>query len=335
MLQAKAWLHLAYMQFQECIDAGRQGAELLSGLDEHVAVDNLTAILDSLERLGRPAEAKALAERLEPFAVRLGHAGALFFLAGHRFARALSEQADFDACFQEAENMLRHSQVLVNRDSHHMMAGISHFLVGRLEESTQMFTEATAAQTLSRAGTYTDGDAEGHLFLCHAWAKRRDAAMRVLESISAGLPRVGEPVLAGRCWRLLCTVEGLANLEGRERAASLHELVLQCLGTGLMVRRHGYGLARTVAGISAGCADRWDEAEEHFATALHQANELPHVIEQAEVRRWWAWTLLHRGGDGDRDRAGDLLGNAIEIYERLGMPIHLERALALRTGSRD
>ena len=151
----------------------------------------------------------------------------------------------------------------------------------------------------------------------------------MLERIWTGLPPAGEPVLSGRCWRLLGTVEGLAILGDRERAATLHPLVLQCLATGLVVRFHGYGLARTVAGISAGCGNRWEEAEEHFATALRQAEELPHVIEQADVRRWWAWTLLHRGGDGDRDCARELLGRAVEIYERLGMPMHLERARAM------
>jgi tetratricopeptide (TPR) repeat protein len=283
--------------------------------------------LGALDRLGRGEEAQLLADRIDPVAVRFGHSGSLMFVTRHRFERILMNRGDFTSCLDEARLMLLHTRPVGQPDDRSQtMAMLAHFFAGRLKKSTEQAAEAASVQARFHAGSHLDGDAEGHLFLCHTWAGNRDAGEETLRSMSRGLPSRGQPVLAGRCWRLLCTVEGLATLGDRERAATLHELVLGCLATGLVVRYHGYGLARTVAGISAGCANRWHEAEEHFATALHQADELPHVIEQAEVRRWWAWTLLHRGGDGDRDRARELLGKAIEIYDRLGMPIHLERA---------
>ena len=80
MLQSKAWLHFAYMQYRECIDAGGEDAELLRGLDKQVAISNLVVALNGLNCTGQSAEARALADRLEPVADRLGHAGPLLFV---------------------------------------------------------------------------------------------------------------------------------------------------------------------------------------------------------------------------------------------------------------
>lgn len=70
-------------------------------------------------------------------------------------------------------------------------------------------------------------------------------------------------------------------------------------------------------------------SEQHFDTALRQAHEIPHRIEQPEVRRWHAWMLLDRAAPGDRERASQLLTEAIALYRDFGMPRHLELAEAL------
>ena len=81
-----------------------------------------------------------------------------------------------------------------------------------------------------------------------------------------------------------------------------------------------------MAGIAAAAAGQWEKAEEHYKTALRQAHELPHKIEQPEVRRWYARMLLDRDAPGDRDRARELLTEAIEMYRRIGMPKHVQMA---------
>jgi hypothetical protein len=89
--------------------------------------------------------------------------------------------------------------------------------------------------------------------------------------------------------------------------------------------------ARTAAG------EQREKAEEHYQTALRQAHELPHRIEQPEVRRWYARMLIDRDAPGDpstgsgrdRDRARELLTEAIAMYRRIGMPKHVEMAEAL------
>ena len=77
---------------------------------------------------------------------------------------------------------------------------------------------------------------------------------------------------------------------------------------------------------TAAAGRQWERAETHYRTALSRAHEIPFRSEQPEVRRWYAQMLLDRNASGDRDKARTLLGEAVEIYERIGMPRHLEMA---------
>jgi hypothetical protein len=86
---------------------------------------------------------------------------------------------------------------------------------------------------------------------------------------------------------------------------------------------------QTFSTIAAAAGGQWDKAEEHYKTALRQAAELPIVIAQPEVRRWYAHTLIDRDGPGDRERARELLGDASPMYRKIGMPMHTELTLAM------
>ncbi len=59
---------------------------------------------------------------------------------------------------------------------------------------------------------------------------------------------------------------------------------------------------------------------------MRQAHELPVVIEQPEVRRWYARMLIDRDGPGDRAKARELLAEAVAMYTKIGMPKHVEMA---------
>ena len=65
---------------------------------------------------------------------------------------------------------------------------------------------------------------------------------------------------------------------------------------------------------------------------MRQAHELPVVIEQPEVRRWYARMLIDRDGPGDRAKARELLAEAVAMYRKIGMPKHVEMAEALLGG---
>ena len=90
-----------------------------------------------------------------------------------------------------------------------------------------------------------------------------------------------------------------------------------------------FRFTHTIAGMAAAAAREWEAAEDHFQTALQQADSVPHRLEQAEIRRFHAMMLMERSATGDREQARTLLGEAREIYEQIGMPRHIEIADAL------
>jgi tetratricopeptide (TPR) repeat protein len=143
------------------------------------------------------------------------------------------------------------------------------------------------------------------------------------------LPRLGRPNSGGSWTVLLCAVEALAVLGEKTEATKLYPLVLEGMQTGNLFRAFDQRLLDTIAGIAAGCGGKWAQAEEHFQTALRRTEELPHIIERPEARRWYAWMLLERNASGDREKARTLLTEAIEMYRRIGMPKHVELAEAL------
>jgi tetratricopeptide (TPR) repeat protein len=123
---------------------------------------------------------------------------------------------------------------------------------------------------------------------------------------------------------------GLAHFwRGRwEEAAKLYPLVVEAMVGGALLR-WWFGPIETVAGMAAAAGRQWEKAEEHFRTTLRQAHELPHMIEQPEIRRWYARMLLDRDSPGDRDKARELLTEAVAMYREIGMPKHVEMAEAL------
>ena len=96
--------------------------------------------------------------------------------------------------------------------------------------------------------------------------------------------------------------------------------------TGNIFRPADSRLLDTLAGIAAAAGGRWTEAEEHFRTALRRAEEMPHIIEQPEARRFYARMLLDRNAPGGCEHARQLLIEAIDMYRRIGMPKHVEMA---------
>ena len=44
------------------------------------------------------------------------------------------------------------------------------------------------------------------------------------------------------------------------------------------------------------------------------------------MRRWYARMLLERNASGDRDTARTMLGEAVEMYQEIGLPKHIQMA---------
>ena len=116
----------------------------------------------------------------------------------------------------------------------------------------------------------------------------------------------------------------------RDRAAGFYPLVLEFMATtGVVLPCFTPYLVERIAGIGAAAGGQWDVAEEHFRSALRQAEELPFVLEGAETQRWYARMLLDRNAAGDRDRARSLVEQAVPVYRRIGMPRHEKEARRL------
>jgi tetratricopeptide (TPR) repeat protein len=159
-------------------------------------------------------------------------------------------------------------------------------------------------------------------------AAAKESLLSVLRRQRGGLPVLGEVNSHGSWMLLMCCVEGLATLGEREAASRLYPLVLEPIKAGNVTPVWAYTLAQRQAGIAAAEGGQWELAEEHYERALEQAHEIPHRLEQPEVRRWYAGMLLERDRPGDREKARRLLDEAIPMFRDLGMSRHLEMAAA-------
>ncbi len=262
-----------------------------------------------------------------PLATRLGHLGALLIARRTRGVRELMLMADLDRFEEFARGDLEFCR---NADmpwiSHsYSYLGLAHFWSGRWQEALEHFQEAVKLESPSPFA----GSDWVLLFLWKAYSGHKDEALAMLRERMGDLPRSGQRNTLGAWTMLFGVVEGLALLGQRDEAAKLYPLVLEAIDTGALARLWTWGLLQTVAGMAAAAGGQWEKAEEHYQKALRQAHELPVVMEQPEVRRWYARMLIDRDAPGDRDKARELLTEAIAMYRRIGMPKHIEMAEAL------
>jgi hypothetical protein len=110
----------------------------------------------------------------------------------------------------------------------------------------------------------------------------------------------------------------------QSQAGQLYPLARELIGTGAVVLWPIFRLTQTIAGVAAAAARQWDAAEEHFQIAMKQAESFPNRLEQTEIRRFHAMMLMERAAPGDRERAQNLLREALESYTSIGMPRHSE-----------
>ena len=128
---------------------------------------------------------------------------------------------------------------------------------------------------------------------------------------------------------LALVVEGLAMLGEQSQVEQLYPRVRELIGTGALALWPIYRFTHTIAGIAAGAAREWASAEEHFQTALEQAESFPQRLEAAEIRRFHAMMLINRAAPGDSNRAHRLLSEALETYTYIGMHRHAAMTKAL------
>ncbi|MEE8347443.1 MAG: AAA family ATPase, partial [Dehalococcoidia bacterium] len=331
VLGSRTLHHHYYMQVREAVEDGRISAELLRSAGAFWDLgDTLWATQLALGLLGRFDEVVQISDELEPLVARAGHQGALLMDRRARAYQELCRTADLEAWEQFARadlELCRSAGTSWVIFASYLYLGAAHFWRGRWREAAENHQEAYKQRALGPYACF----GWAALFSLKAYCGDREEALALLGEKRGDLPRPGQPNPWGAWSWLYSAVEGLAVLGEtgeKEEAARLYPLVLEAIETGALT--NGFNrLLQTVAGIAAAAGGQWEKAEEHYQTALRQAHELPVVMEQPEVRRWYARMLIDRDGPGDRDRARELLTEAIAMYRRIGMPKHVEMAEAM------
>jgi tetratricopeptide (TPR) repeat protein len=205
----------------------------------------------------------------------------------------------------------------------HTMVGQALFLQGRWEEAEAVVEEARQSGVV---GTWADTEAARCLKV-YAYTGN-PAAQELFEYLVTRLPEEGRINRVGAWFVLHEVIEACAVMDKPYQPERCYALALQLQQQGV-VMTWSLGLLERFLGIAAMSAGNFDVAEQHFRKGLEQAETIPVVPEQGEIRRWWAIMLQRRDADGDRERARELLADARTTYRQCGMLKHDEMAAAL------
>ena len=328
VLRHKSWHHWYWTKYSLGRVTARDAAALLRSMSNLWDLADVIALpaVTSAFHLGHLAESAALVEEVEPLAERTGHSGAAWFASMFKAMHQVVLTGDIDALetFSRAQVELGQQTSFGWRYTANLCLGLVHMYRGQWRDAEAINREAV---DLEPRGCFMTGNAPGALLLAQVHSAPATAAQELRRS-AVELASLDQ-LTVGRWEQLLGTVEGLASLGDSSAAAELYPFVSRGLDRGAVIGWFCLSLVQTVAGIAAAAGKQWDAAQGHFETALGQADELPHKIAQPEVRRWYARMLLDRNASGDRDKARTLLGEAVEMYEAIGMPRHVEMAKEL------
>lgn len=212
-------------------------------------------------------------------------------------------QALLAGCFNRAEGLARQAAATLPADARpHLLAAAIRREQGRPAEA-EVLLRGLRGEHTSRP------DARALLAAVLADLGRDAEARRHLEAV-AGDPSPSVAALAAEVCAAL-------ELAGPARALVDRLAGLACAATAGGAGLAGHGSPHRHVGLLCHVLDRWDEAEAHFEAALaaNLAAGAPVVV--AHTRRQYSALLRARGGDGDWERALDLLADAVATYRRL------------------
>jgi tetratricopeptide (TPR) repeat protein len=277
----------------------------------------------ALVHLGRLEEAARIAAELEPLANKIGQSLSVAICLSTQAWIEFGKTPDLDkleASFQRVSKSEDEASFAVRASLSEIQLSLVNFFRGNWADA---FLHAQASCPAEQ-GNSIEGAGQGTLFRQMAYAGNCNGALAILDEKRALLPRSGQPNTLGS-WRMLALViEGLVMLGERSQAAQLYSLARELVGTGAVTLWDISRFTQTIAGLAAAAAHHWEAAETHFQIALQQAESFPYCLEQAEIRRFHAMMLIDRAAPGDREKAQTLLREALESYQRIGMPRHVD-----------
>ena len=334
VLAYRSFCHLHLLQLREALEDGNKSIELTNAQDSpwtHALA--LALVMRSLYQLGRIDEALTIGTKLEPVARAAGHLAALSsclsIQAWVEFARE-PDLAILDSRMREAAKFDRDRRLSWFLAQSLTQLIEASFLAGNWDAARLMAEEARSAEP---HGPFASLGA-GIMLRLAAYSGDRDTVLELAKRIGRHLPIVGTAGTVGRWSLLMMMVESLAMIGERGRTAELYPLVAELLRCGVVCMPLTCRFPQTIAGIAAGAAGQWQVADDHFGTALKQAIAMPHRLEEAEVRRFYAMMLLDRSAQGDREKARTLLVESLQSYSHIGMPRHAELTRNLLTKAR-
>jgi tetratricopeptide (TPR) repeat protein len=324
LLGVRSIINIQFFRLQETVADGLLSEQLgASEVPPWQRALRLLSLHLALLHLGRLEEAVRVAGELEPLARKIGQTLSVTFClstqAWIEFGKA-PDLAILEASFQRASKSDQEASFAYRGYVSEVQLNLVDFFRGNWASAMLHLQASRRAEP----GGSIEGYGEGTLFRLMAYSGDRDGALAVLDEKRALLPRSQQPNTLGSWWMLAPVIEGLVMLGEQSQASQLYPLARELVRTGAVTLWGIPRFTQTIAGIAAAAARQWEVAEDHFQIALQQAESFPNRLELAEIRRFHAMMLLDRAAPDDREKTRTLLDEALESYERIGMPCHVE-----------
>ena len=203
------------------------------------------------------------------------------------------------------------------------------FLRGDWDSFEELLAEAISHY--ERMAALPIDDPRPVLMLLRALAGRSEEARAMLPDVKRYL-RLDDPWTESLGEARATLATALAVLGEGKAGAALYEPLKEWINSSGYVLTGACSIPQFTSralGMLAAATGRPDEAEAHFQTAIDQARRTGAASELASACYWYARCLVERGRGEDRERACDLLAQACQAWESLGMPRELERARSL------
>ena len=320
---ARATADYLFMQLQGVVEAAERS---LSLVPRDVRPWDRALLLSLTEFahivLGDVAASRAVGDELGPLAERIGSGFALLLhhrADAFRYIGEAGDLAGFEKFAREDLELCERLEQMWVSQSETFLALAAEWQ-GRWDDAHEHHRRAVF---LELPGAFS-GWAESVLLLHLAMAGRSEEALDLYRQWEGRLPPVDGPITFGAWSVALFAIEALMLLGRREEAARLGPYAERATAEGTLLRAFGGLPIAAPGGIAAAAAGRWDHAERRFAEALRLTETLPQRINAPEVRRLHAQTLLQWGEESERERAREMLEQALQEYRELGMPRHAE-----------